>query len=141
MVVCLPGLRKTELKAAIEKYVDGQRATLKFKAARRATRKAPNTLAIGSILSASWGYDQTNVDFYEVVDKPSQHFVVIRKIAQNTIESNGAQDYVVPVLGSYVEDGKRVKASADNTVRINSYNTASEWSGQPMYQTAFGFGH
>ena len=127
-------------EAAIERYVDGQRATLNFKAARRATRKAPNTLAIGSIVYSSWGYDQTNVDFYEVVDKPSQHFVVIRKVAKSVTECNGSSDRVVPVEGSYVSEGKRVKANADNSIKVG-HTRAYEWDGEPKHQTAFGFGH
>lgn len=127
---------------ALENYLASARKSLEFKKARRAERKAPNTLEIGAILYTSWGYDQTNVDFYQVVDKPSEHYVVIRPVSQSTVRSNGSMDYVVPVEGSFTDNGKRVKADANNSVRISDgRGRASEWNGEPKYQTAWGFGH
>lgn len=130
-------------EAAIERYLEGQRANHEYKAARRATKKNPNTLAIGDVLYTSWGYDQTNVDFYQVVDKPSAHFVVIRKIASESVEQNGSSTHVVALKGSFIDQaGKRVKASADNSVKISDgRGHAYQWDGQPKYETAFGYGH
>lgn len=46
------------------------------------------TLEIGSIFCSSWGYDQTNVDFYEVVGfTPTGKSVRLRKISQDTTET------------------------------------------------------
>jgi len=125
----------------IERYVSGQRANADYMKAKRATRKNPNTLEIGAVLYTSWGYDQTNVDFYQIVDKPSQHFVVIRKIASETVPGNGSS--VVACPNAFIDDfGKRVKANADNTVRISDgRGSAWEWDGQPKYETPAGYGH
>ncbi len=46
-----------------------------------------HSLKIGSILYTSWGYDQTNVDFY-VVTRTTEKSVWIRKIVQD-FESTG----------------------------------------------------
>ncbi len=127
---------------ALDRYLESARKTLTYKAARRAERKAPNTLEVGAILYTSWGYDQTNVDFYQVVDKPSAHFVTIRKVASQTVSSNGSMDYVAPLEGEFTEQGKRVKADANNSVRISDgRGRATEWNGEPKYQTAWGYGH
>lgn len=127
---------------ALKGYLARARKSLEHKAARRAEKKQPNTLEVGAILYTSWGYDQTNVDFYQVVDKPSAHFVTIRKVAQSTVRTNGSMDYVAPVEGSFTEDGKRVKADANNSVRISDgRGRAYEWNGEPKYQTAWGYGH
>jgi len=128
-------------EASIERYLDGQRANHEYKQAKRATKKNPNTLELDAILYTSWGYDQTNVDFYQVVDKPSAHFVVIRKIASETVPGDG--NSVVARPNVFIDDeGRRVKANADNTVRISDgRGSAWEWDGQPKYETPAGFGH
>lgn len=129
-------------EAAIERYLEGATREAEYKAARRATRKNPNTLAIGDILYTSWGYDQTNVDFYQVVDKPSTHFVVIRKVASETVKDDGPSTHVIAVPGSFIGEGKRVKANADNTVKISDgRGSAYQWDGQPKYETGYGYGH
>ena len=127
---------------AIQRYVDGQRANAEYKASKRASKKNPNTLAIGDVLYTSWGYDQTNVDYYDLVDKPSTHFVVIRKVASEIVESNGASTRVVALPGQFISEGKRVKANAQNEVRISDgRGHAYQWDGQPKHETAFGYGH
>ncbi len=128
-------------EAAIERYLDGARANHAYKAAKRASKKNPNTLAIGDVLYTSWGYDQTNVDFYQVVDKPTTHFVVIRKIASETVPGDG--NNVVAMPNRFIDEvGKRVKANADNTVKISDgRGSAWEWDGQPKYETPAGYGH
>ncbi len=127
-------------EAAIERYVEGQQANADYMKAKRATKKNPNTLAIGDVLYTSWGYDQTNVDFYQVVDKPSAHFVVIRKIASETVPGNGSS--VVARKDAFIDEvGKRVKANADNTVKISDgRGSAWAWDGQPKYETPAGYG-
>jgi hypothetical protein len=45
---------------------------------RRAEASAGHSIKVGEIISNSWGYDQTNVDFYRVV-KVSKNFVWLQK--------------------------------------------------------------
>ena len=42
-------------------------------------------LQIGSILYTSWGYEQTNIDFYQVIELIGTSTVVLREIAQEKI--------------------------------------------------------
>ena len=51
-----------------------------LKATRKVERNAPHTLKVGDIIVNSWGYDQTNIDFYAVV-KTSEHFVWLHPVA------------------------------------------------------------
>jgi hypothetical protein len=43
---------------------------------------------VGDIFVDSWGYEQTNVDFYQVVAKPSPKTVIVREIACETVEGS-----------------------------------------------------
>jgi hypothetical protein len=51
----------------IASFIDGRKIRAEAMAERRALQKAPHTMQIGDILYSSWGYDQTNIDYYEVV--------------------------------------------------------------------------
>ena len=68
-------------------------------AARRAT---PNPFTVGMIFENSWGYDQTNVDYYEVV-RVTPRGVYVRPIAGKSVaKSQGfMSDQVVPDKGNF----------------------------------------
>ena len=44
------------------------------------------SLEVGTILYTSWGYDQTNVLFFQVVGRPTEYKVEFREIAANIKE-------------------------------------------------------
>ena len=63
---------------------------------------------VGDLLSCSWGYDQTNVDFYQVIKKKGKT-MTIKEIGGKHIESEGLSsmaDYVSPVKDSFLKNGK-----------------------------------
>lgn len=101
-------------------------------------------IQVGDIFYSSWGYDQTNVDFYQVVGLTGAS-VKVRQIAQRTVRSGGAGgDSVVAVPDHFVGEvmTKRIQNYRDvPTFTLNSYSDASLWDGTPKYQTGFGFGH
>lgn len=104
---------------------------------------------IGDILSSSWGYDQTNIDWYEVVAvTPTRSSVKLRKIASRVIADRGSSVLVMPIPGTPDpgdRDGlklKRIrKSSYGYTVTIESYADAHLWDGEPLRETASGYGH
>lgn len=138
--------RSAEHRAScIAEHAERRRSVAARKAERSATRKAERaalaaSLKVGSILSSSWGYDQTNVDFYEVVEIHGKLGLTIREIAAQVVESKGSQDLVAPVPGRYVGDPMR-KIANDYGVKISSFAHARPWDGKPEYQTASGYGH
>lgn len=48
---------------------------------RRIERSQKHNLKIGDILMASWGYEQTNIDYFQVVDR-TDRTVTVREIAK-----------------------------------------------------------
>jgi hypothetical protein len=98
---------------------------------------APKTPAVGDILSAGWGYEQTRYDFYQVV-AVTKASVKIRKINKTYVtQSGGGYATVMPVKDSFAAEEntmtKRVKSWSDGryAVRIASYSHASLWDGKP----------
>lgn len=74
------------------------------KAKRKADRdNAPNTWKVGDLLANSWGYDQTNVDFWQVV-RVGKKCVWIRRINGRTVEATGGMSSnVTPVKDAFSE--------------------------------------
>jgi hypothetical protein len=108
----------------------------KAKAPTYAAPKKPDSgLKIGDILSASWGYDQTNVDFYQVVNVKNKT-VDIRRVSSTIVKSDRGADYVVPNVGDFIGaviPNKR--PSEGGYVKVSTSRSASPWNGKPMYQT------
>ncbi len=60
----------------------------------------------GSILVASWGYDQTNVNFYQVIDTFGKFGLVLREICAETVEGSEQRDWssrVRPLPGKWAQ--------------------------------------
>ena len=86
---------------------------------------SPATVEVGSFFECSWGYDQTNVDFYKVVEiSPSGKTVKVQRWANKSDDLSGR---VVP--------GDRPAFT------VNSYSVANLWDGRAAYQTPAGAGH
>lgn len=140
-----------EVKAKINGAVSNLMAIEDSKQKRKVERNAPHSLKVGDILSASWGYDQTNIDFYQVLELAGAHTIKLREIAGKVDHSSeGGCDYVVAVKdaflsprGEFDHTGEILtkRVSSTNSVKIESYKFASKWSGRPEYQTALGWGH
>ena len=69
-------------QAKLEEFIASRKSWAGYKAKRKEERKAPHTLKLGDLLSSSWGYDQTNVDFYQVVEVVGPNSVKIQKVSQ-----------------------------------------------------------
>jgi hypothetical protein len=62
------------------------------------------TVPVGTIFASSWGWEQTNVSFYEVVGHTgSGKSVRLRKIARESVGPAGfMSDHVKPVPGHFI---------------------------------------
>ena len=61
---------------------------------------APHDLKVGDILYSSWGYDQTNIDFYQVT-AVGVHSVKIREIEQKVVGGSTGSDLVTAEPGKF----------------------------------------
>lgn len=82
-----------EARAAIE----GKPAEKPAKKAAKPAKKAAKAEAkankfgvkVGDIFHASWGYDQTNNDFFQVIELVGEQSVRVREVCPVCVESNG----------------------------------------------------
>jgi hypothetical protein len=123
---------------ALANYLDGRRRTVNRRAERKVERSAPHTLKVGDILDSSWGYDQTNIDYYEVVRVVGPHTVEIRELAQERTDTAFMQGDCVPVPGKYIGPVERHAANASNSVKVRDFGVwASPWDGRMNHWTAY----
>lgn len=113
------------------------------KANRLARRNQKHTLKVGDILKTVWGYDQTNIDYYEVVSLKGKTMVNIRKVCAACKGDQWMQGESVPVPGKYTSEAKAYKVDGEtNTIRIASYAIASKMEpvatvgNKPIYATS-----
>ncbi len=104
------------------------------KAEAKARERAPSKLQLGHILSASWGYDQTNVDWYQVTRLISPTMVELRKIAST---STGEDGYMtgrcMPCPDEFIGEPMRKRVQYGDRVRVTDCSTASLWEGRPLH--------
>lgn len=125
----------------IQKIIQSVEYNKKKTAERRQERKAPHSLEVGKILVSSWGYDQTNIDFYEVTKLIGSTMVEIRRLHERLVSVEGTYQYVEPIPGQYVETGWRAETMRKrvcprtNSVSLNSFASAYPWKGKPECET------
>jgi len=121
---------------------------------------------VGDYFYTSWGYDQTNVDFYKVVRVTATKAELLPVYGRNVDNAgeawqehaSGAYEHVVPsdtprefdvLTGINRDSVKRTKLCTvkegyrgEATVVLRSgEHWARKWDGTPKYQTGYGFGH
>ena len=105
---------------------------------QEARRNFKHAIEPGDIYYTSWGYDQTNVDFYEVI-AVADRSITVRPIGVETVSSERGADYVAPAKGKYTGPAER-KVPREHGFSVDNH-LATKWSGSPVYQTALGYGH
>lgn len=88
---------------------------------RRAYR---HTLQIGDIPKASWGYDQTNIDYYQVTAVVGPQTVELREIGSISRETGWLQGDCVPSPGHFIGNPMRKRVTEGNCVKFASYKYA-----------------
>lgn len=93
----------------------------------------------GDILVSSWGYEQTNIDFYEVVKATEKTATLVELKSRR--EMDGYMRYhAMPILGSAHGKPFRRRILDCGEVpacRISSYEFARLWDGRPKLGTAY----
>ena len=97
------------------------------------------SIKVGDIFVDSWGYDQTNVDFY-LVTKKLKASIKIVKIGSKVVATSIGSEMVVPVPDAVIGEEK-TKIPQDGYIKTSSYSLARPWDGKPMRETAAGWGH
>lgn len=128
-------------QAKAKQHFESVRLSEAYRIEQRAKANAQgHELKVGSILRASWGYDQTNVDFYQVTRLIGSKMVEIVEIKGEGFEDLSMQGQTAPMVGSFKSKPMRKRAQG-NCVKIASYAYAylmepTMVGGVPTYGTS-----
>jgi hypothetical protein len=102
--------------------------------------KPAHDFRVGDILEHTWGYDQTNVDFYQVVELKTKT-IVLREIQSVEKSTGHMTGKVTPVKNSFEGEPFRrrpYKSSFGWMVNINGYTGgARKWNGKEQPVTHY----
>lgn len=120
-------------------YFSHRQQIVSYKATRRAERSAkPRMVEVGALYYTSWGYDQTNIDFYEVVELVGTKSAKVRKIS-GMDASNGNEPWMtgkaIPAAGQFKGEAQLVRVTGD-AFKVDG-NYAHRWDGRPVNWTAY----
>lgn len=123
---------------AVRTYFESRAGQLAAKAARRATATQPGKLQEGHILVSSWGYEQTNIDWFQVTRVISAGMVEVRQIC-GAIVDEGANftGKSVPDIDKFKGEPMRRRVTHGTSLKIDNVRYASLWDGRPMSWTAY----
>ena len=127
--------------AHVEEFLAGLERADKVKEERKVARAAAKVAALesvkeGDIYVASWGWEQTNIDAYQVVAKKGAT-VTLREIAVSSVEGTESfmSDQCVPVKDSFIggEFKKRITGKYINIDDVRSASLAEQ--GKTFYRS------
>lgn len=59
---------------------------------------------VGDLFACSWGYDQTNYNFYQVTEINGSEFVTVRPVAEKYINHQCQDDIIKPARDQFLEN-------------------------------------
>ncbi|MFL6285719.1 MAG: hypothetical protein ACJ74Q_21485 [Pyrinomonadaceae bacterium] len=135
--------RSTERREQhVREYIESRRKVEEYKAERNAQRRGfQHSYKVGDVLHYSWGYEQTNCEFYQVT-ATTPGTVTMREIAQDAVpdsqQAHGMAENRVARRGVFLEKSealtKRVRYSESGPGYVSmKHGCCSLWDGRPKY--------
>ncbi|HTR86217.1 MAG TPA: hypothetical protein VMI56_17165 [Reyranella sp.] len=120
--------RSTERREQhVEEFFATRRARLANRKEQRADRAAfVHDYKVGDIFRTCWGYDQTNVEFFEVTEVKGKH-LILREVAQARVETGFMCGRCVPQSGQFKGEPLR-RLATRHGVRIDGVRHGSKWN-------------
>lgn len=97
------------------------------------SENTPNSIKVGDVFVGTYGYDQTNVEFYQVVKLSGKSSVTVREVDQKKDSSGG----VVPKINSFASGSEEYRkmisyVTGKPSIRFPNF-TASLWDGRSIH--------
>lgn len=139
----------------IQGWIDSQEGRAKLTKERRAKLSEPHGFEVGQLFYCSWGYDQTNINYYRLEELKGKCSGRIVPVCSKTVADKGGRGstYVSPgenirdwdvLLGIDESDGDKGKWKR---LTKEGFSMGRGYSASPCepdaekYETAWGYGH
>ena len=140
--------KNTDERMALAQKLSGQQVPVETVPAAPATSEPVSKFGIkaGDILEDSWGYEQTNVEFYLVTKIISACKIEIVELGHTEVESESSMSgYVMPdknrrigePVQKIVSQSSLEKRDGSWHVKINDSISLSAWDGRPCFQSSW----
>lgn len=108
---------------------------------KRMAEEARKNIKVGDIFATSWGYEQTNVGFFEVIERVSTAYVNVRQISSKTVSEENMSASIVPNLGSYISEVKKCQINKyGHIVKADEYgHTAYKTEADTSHYVSWGY--
>jgi len=138
-----PEDRDSKVKALVESVAahDAGKA-----ARRKAQAEFRHGYQVGDILHYAWGWEQTQCEFYQVVET-RERTITIQEIASKTVQRTGDMSALrMPVKDEFIGEPvmkrvsapyKRLEPESKGSVSM-AHGSASEWDGRPQHESWYG---
>jgi hypothetical protein len=121
-----------EQKASIQRRHDQEQERLNKYAKEKEGFKA------GEILVSSWGHEQTNIDFYLILERKND-FVLLQEIGQSkSLDTRyGDRGETTADKTTIIGEPFKKKISKFASVQLASYKYCGLWDGKPEYWSGY----
>lgn len=129
--------RERDINSALESAQHHKEMTAKRKADRKGTEKDLAKVQVGSIFHWSWGYEQTNCQFFQVVEKKGKK-IVLREIGQKSVPGSESfmSDSRLPIKGQFLKKdpfSKKLQFSNGKPYISMKFGWCDLWDGKPQH--------
>lgn len=131
------GARETWVRGYFERVATNEG----YRKESAAGKRQPHKWQVGHIFRTSWGYDQTNVDFYEIVRIVGPYSVELREIASVDLgggHGDGTSSTCGPKAGAYTGEPFIRRAYGKDGIKIDEVARAFLWDAKPAH---YSWGH
>lgn len=122
-------------------HFQARRRVVAYRAERRSERAKPHGFEVGHVLYASWGYEQTNIDFFQVTRIIGAHLVEVRAVTQIAADTGNEPwmtGKVIPQPDGFTGEPLRRRVNGrSKSIRIDKVRTAFVWDGRPVNWTGY----
>jgi hypothetical protein len=105
------------------------------RARAKAEKTRPHTVKEGDFLVDSWGYEQTNVDWFQVTRLVAGATVEARPVESAEVRAGelAMSGTCTPIPDRFIGDTRRFRVDGRNSVRTEEGRRAQLWDGRPRH--------
>jgi len=111
-------------KDYILRWIEGRVNAAARKAELAKERNKPHAIQAGDIFRDSWGYEQTNIQYFEVVEVKGA-FVVVREIGRQVENKDWSGGDCIPAPGNFIGNPEKRKVINGNQIKYHSFSHAT----------------
>lgn len=141
-----PSKSALRMNSFVDKFIQEQEKVAQSKLNRKsilddARRNFKNPFSIGDILYKSWGYEQTNVNFFQVTEAKGKT-ITVRELQQKRNETGFMSGTTVALKDEFASDEQitkriQIRVWNENEPPHIDVSDLSRWDGKPLYWSSY----